>query len=422
MNGFIDFGLALRERMLQVLAILAIGVLATAAYVSSIPEKYTAFVQISVDADAATSGSNNPTSQSSALRHQQIVQHKVLSQDFLAQVIAELREQKQLPLLDDGTPLDVEHLRERLTIEPIGGSRESWQPQSVPVAFVVSATLGNPDTAVLVANRIAMAFLSFDRKIRLDKAQTRQKFYQIEAEKMSKQLADIETQIGNFKIEHAMELPSAVDGLRNRISDLYADTTVLEREQASLQKELQPEIGIRRSFLVTKKLSTIKAEHDLLVSRRNELFAQLRNIPENEKRLKALTRESNRLATLADAAHERVAKADLDVELAQTEWLASLSIDSLSERPQINSIEGRDKAFVLGLLLSMGLAALYVFLLEIQNPTVRTSAQLEKVLGTSPLVSIGHVSNATEDFMARLTQASMILLIALMAYVTFQLL
>ncbi|MCV2893677.1 hypothetical protein [Lentibacter sp. XHP0401] len=417
MNGFVDFTLALRERLPQVAMILVVGALATTVYVSRMAEEYTAYVQISVDSEIAPSGSSSEAGQNGDLRHHQIVQQRVFSRVFLEQIISELREQKQLPLLHNGSPLDAELLRKQLTIQPVGGAREAWQPQSVPVAFVISATLENPDLSVQVANRIATAFLSFDRKIRLDKAQVRQRFYHIESEDISQKLADIESQISAYKVEHAMELPSAIAGLRVRISDLDTDIAALDRQRVNIENTLGDAQSVREQK--SKKLNAIAAERDLLTNWRSELYTQLRGIPENEKHLNALTREGEMLATQAATAFERVAKADLDVEVAQTEWLASLSIDGLSDNPRVNAVEGRDKALLLGLSLTVGLAGLYVFLLEVRNPTVRTTAQLEKALGITPLVSISYVSTAAEDFTSLLTKASLVSLVLMIAYAAF---
>jgi len=74
---------------------------------------------------------------------------------------------------------------------------------------------------------------------------------------------------------------------------------------------------------------------------------------------------------------------------------------------------------LLGLGLTFGLAALYVFLIEIWKPTVRTSAQIKNTLGITPLVSISHVSTTTEYFTARLALLALILLVALVGYGSF---
>jgi capsular polysaccharide biosynthesis protein len=421
MNGFVDFTLALRERIFQVAAILVIGTVATTVYVSRMAEEYTAYVQVSIDPEIAPIDSSTETDQNGDLRHHQIVEQKIFSRPFLEQVISELREQTQLPLVHKGMQLDATRLREQLDIQPVGGSRGGWQPQSVPVAIVISATLEDPDLTVQVVNRLATAFLSFDRKIRLDKAQVRQRFYRRTSEAIGIKLAEAETQISEYRVEHAMGLPSAIVSLHDRISYLDTDITNLDRRQAAIVDTLGKEVSYRE-LQKSKELKGIKAERDLLVSKRDKLYAQLRSIPANEKHLNALIRNKERYASQDAAAFARVAQADLDVEIAQTEWLASLSIDGFSEHPLLNGVRGRDKAYLLGLALTIGLAALYVFLLEVRRPTVRTAAQLEQVIGITPLVSISYVSTAAENVTSLLTRASLFSLALMAVYAAYLLL
>ncbi|MBU2982676.1 hypothetical protein KO498_12740 [Lentibacter algarum] len=418
MNSFVDFGLALRERALQVLAILAFGTLITVTYVSQLPKEYTAFVQISVEANLSPAGSASETSQQRALRHQKSVESKVFSRAFLEQVIAELSDEKKLATAETRSALSVKTLREQLTILPLGGAREAWQPQAVPVGLVVSVTLPDPDLAVYVANRIATAFLSFDKKIRLDRAEAQLRFFNQGADKVGEQLAAIESEIGKFKVEHAMELPSAISALRDRIVELDADVTLLDRRKASLEANSESASRVRE-LQQANQLRDILAERNLLISRRTEIYEQLRSIPSNEKHLNALSRKRDQLASQVAAAFQRTAEANLNVDMAQSEWLASMSISELSQQPRVNHVEGRNKKYGLGFVLTFGLAALYVFLLEIRRPTVRTSSQLERAMGITPLVAISHVPSSSEAIATKLTWISFFALVALVGYGSF---
>jgi len=414
-SEFVNFNLALRERVLQVLAILVIGVTATATYVSKLPKEYTAYAEISVDSRISPMEQSPEASQSKALRHQKIVEQEVFSRGFLEQVISEYNERARSPTFFKGARLDAKRLREQLEILPIGGAGEAWQPQSVPVALVISLTLDDPDLAVQMVNRIATGFVAFDQRIRLEKAQVNQRFFHDGAEKVGKELAAVETEIGAFKIEHTMALPSAIPTLRSEIIALDSELATLEQKKTSVEIAG----GTEPRFHVLQKIQEIEAQRSLLIARRAEFYDQLRNIPENEKKLNALNRDRERLASQFAVVSERVAQANLSVEVEQTEWLESMSIAEISETPQINSVAGRNKKLLFGLGLTFGLAALYVFLIEIWKPTVRTSAQIKNTLGITPLVSISHVSTTTEYFTARLALLALILLVALVGYGSF---
>lgn len=124
----------------------------------------------------------------------------------------------------------VTRMRELASVEFIssGASRRT----QVTIAFKVSFDNRNPQVAARVANELVTLFMNENIKTRTQIATETTEFLKQEAEKLERQLVEIEDKIANYKQKHSDALPE----------NLNLQIEVRERVQRQIQ-EVQREIG-----------------------------------------------------------------------------------------------------------------------------------------------------------------------------------
>jgi len=137
----------------------------------------------------------------------------------------------------DSTTKVVAKMRELAAVQFIssdGGKRRSG---TVAIAFKVSFEHRRPEIATRVANELVTLFLDENVKSRTARASETNQFLTQEAEKLEKNLQDIEDKIAAYKQENATALPEHLD-LRLQMRDRSeAEFKELDREIKALLEE-----------------------------------------------------------------------------------------------------------------------------------------------------------------------------------------
>jgi uncharacterized protein involved in exopolysaccharide biosynthesis len=146
---------------------------------------------------------------------------RVLDSDNLEPLVSEV---KPYPELEDDQSAAIAELRDNVAVEMTtetsieGGGL--GREHSVNTGFVVSYDNQSPEKAQLVAAGLAKIFLDLSRKERLVSAANTVKFFAGEAERTSKDIAEYEQQLAEFKERNFEQLPETAQaniGIRARV-------------------------------------------------------------------------------------------------------------------------------------------------------------------------------------------------------------
>lgn len=233
-----------------------------------------------------------------------------------------------------------------------------------------------------------------------------------------------ETELGRLEVELAQKrkvlAPNHPD-IRRLTSQLAAVAALVEQAPAE-KKEPDAAVTPPKSALsqaqqtaVRRQLSQIDAQIQLLkdqkaslAERRLELGNSIRDTPQAEITLNALTRQLAELQEQYAIIVQRRAEASTGQQLEASEQSERFHILERALVPDYPYAPNRKKLVVMGSGASVGLAVGIVFLLELLHPVLRTSAQMERQLNLRPVVTIPFVPTPGDRRRRRLVQIALL--------------
>lgn len=219
----------------------------------------------------------------------------------------------------------------------MGGTRRRGD---TTIAFTVAFNHENPQIAADVANELVTLFLSENVRTRTERASEATAFLSDEAEKVRRQLTQVESEIVAYKQKYREALPehlglrqSMLDRSEQQIRDLRRDLRALEEDKRYLQIELTSARtgrvgGAGEQTELARNLSSLK---DQLLEASTRLTESHPNVIALKKRIEALEKQVEEEAAAALAA------------ASQDQSAASTAFNPLVETLQIRLAAADDK-------------------------------------------------------------------------------
>ncbi len=136
-------------------------------------------------------------------------------------------------------------------------------------------------------------------------------------------------------------------------------------------------------------------------ARQASLEASIAQTPGVEIALNALDRRYTDLQTQLSEATRKRAEAETGQMLESNQQSERFEVAEAAIVPEAPISPDRKKIVALGGALSVALAVGLVVLLEMLNPVIRSTAQLERRLGLKPVISLPYVPSPVEERLAR---------------------
>lgn len=180
--------------------------------------------------------------------------------------------------------------------------------------------------------------------------------------------------------------------LRDRIAAVKALIPAEDAEDGTSTAAEDRRIAMKRQVsLLGRQIEQLQQQKTTLAERRAALELSIQRTPEVESTLAGLARQ------LADLQEQ---KSSVAVRRAEAKTGEQLEANRQSERfevvenalvPEVPVEPNRKKLLVMGLGASLGLAGGLAFLLEMLNPVIRTSGQMQRQLEIRPVIAIPYV-------------------------------
>ena len=466
-----------RRRIGILVGVVVAGVLLSgfAAYI--LPPVYESSARILVESQQIPTALARSTVTASAAERLQLIQQRLMTRDNLLRVIDEIGLFKRR---DDMTVSEkIEALREATTIKPIAVNRRNRARRNDRAisAFVITVSFNNPNQAAKIANEFVTTVLDQNLRTRTERASETLDFFQKEEERLSTELAAIETEITRYKQENETALPDSLDFRRAEISRLANNDQQLDRrlleleeERGALEKVLNGEEDatvesgtgkgrelVRLETLLTQKraiysenhrdvrrlkaqIAALEGERTASADTANDSSGEDTRTSEIEGKIQLL---NTQITLLKDQkaeiekkrkAYEESIQKTPTVEMtlrgyfrrhsdtqdqlkaivrkrADAETGERLELNQQAERfelienataPEKPVSPNRRKILVMGSGVSLALAVALAFLVEILNPAIRSSAQMERILDLRPVATIPYITTASERRKQRL--------------------
>jgi len=442
----------LRRRWLWMLGVLVLGLVGTLAWVVTLQPIYLATATVLVRSQQIPETFVRPTVEEDPLRRIDEMVGQVLTQDRLAGLVDK---HGLYPQLQDSLPLSevIAIARSSIEIAPAAGYSQTSRGESARL-FTVSFAYREPVAAATVANEIAGLLPSESVRSRTRQARLTTEFLQRELDRAAQELREQSAKITEFKEQYRGELPgelpsnlsrlerlqaqrqslslqiaesanrvatlaaqggtaaagsdpaSRLEELRGRLSialatqtERHPDVTALRGEIAALEAELarrpaaSSEAPTTASALAAAEQVTLRELRSQLAATEGELAGldvRVARTPARQEELGALEEKESVLRETYLEFLRKVQEAELAQNLEATQSGERVSVLNWATPPTRPEHEPW-KYLLAGLLASFGAALAVGVLLEIFDPFLLSTEQMETagelpVLGSVPRI------------------------------------
>lgn len=334
--SFEDALIILQRRWLYFLVPTIMLALAGIAIVLLLPAQYTARGTILVESQQIPDEFIRSTINAYAQERIQTIRQRVMTRNRLLEVADKYSVFPRSSGLSESDRTEIMRKRLNVSLITLDDGRRTQRDNTI--AFTVSYTDPAPQKAYLVANEFMTLFLSEDVRTRTAGASNATEFFDREASRLRKAVADLEQRIADFKVENANSLP---EHLNMHLDLLERSTQEYNAAQRSLS-ELEEEKRFLENQLVSgatagsyaQEISRLEAElarlqasyHDrfpAVQAKKDEIAAMKRQMAPNAdfRRLRDGLKEAEARLSEAENAEPRdaeaVAQAEADLKEAQ---------------------------------------------------------------------------------------------------------
>lgn len=378
---------ALKRRMGLIILITLIGcVISLFVALSKVPV-YNAIAVVQIE-DAQVAGTNTSVgamvdnrASLDALRTVRLIEQRVMSRGSLVEIMDKYDLFTDIPDMTQAMRLDA--MRQSVSIEPIGGG-EPWQPVQSVSGMVITANLSDPQKAADVANEILARVMQEARTRSVGRAQTELEFFNIEEARIREEIAASENAIAQFKSANAEVLPANITVLQGELTTLNASLLNLRQQILSLESNS----ARTRPEALEREVSLLQDQINLIERRTAQINGLLARAPAVDRELASLQRELTQLNEQFTVISRRKADAQMSQSLEEQRQLARFEVLEPAIAPVYAVSRSKRSIAMMGGVASVMLAVGVAFVLEMLNPPIRNAAQMERVLGIRPVISV----------------------------------
>ena len=387
MNQFQSIGevlSALKRRALLILLVTVLGSVASVWVALNQVKVYEATAVVQIEEGQMPDSLAGASAQTQdASRRVRLIEQRLMSRDNLVS----LMEQHDLFSGAAGMPIGQRlfQMRQAVSIEEIRANNNSFlAQQEMPSGLRISVVLPDPQKAADIANEMMHQVINQSRDRSLSSARDTLAFFESEEARVETEIEAMEAKIATFKRENADALPSGTSALRTQL-------TTLEDSQLTLARsivEMEGNSTRQREEVLARQLGLMREQQSLIEQRISDISETLLQAPEVERELSALERDLDRLKDQYSVITRRKADAEMGQMLEDRQQTDRFEVLESALVPEVSASSGRKKIVLAGVMASVLAGAALGFALELLNPAIRSAAQLERVLGLQPVVSI----------------------------------
>lgn len=374
----------LRRRAILWVAVLLLGILASLFYAAGQPKVYetSAIIQIEQpnieDPSAAPARSVNAV----ALQKLQIIEQRVMARDNLLDIARKHNLFADAPNMSDSDK--VLALRLAARVRQITDPSQPWRQDLTPTALSIVVEFGDPVLAAAIANELVENVLDENATRRAGRTRDTLQFFASEEARVGQAIAELENRIAAYKRDNKEFLPGALVEKRTQLAELRQILLELDTQIISQKENLR----VGQDSIRGKRIQRLNEQRDLYQAEADGLIAAIDRAPETEKDLSTLQRQLQKLTDQYRAITAGKSEAEMGQMLEASQNAGSFRVLEHALPPEFAVRPNRKRTVFLGAVLSAGIAAVIVLLVEMRNPVIWTASQLERQAQLRPVVTI----------------------------------
>jgi len=390
--SFLDFIEMLRRRAFLIFVVTCLG--AVMAFFVALQKKheYESSVVIQVAQPKVADDLASSTVDGSSARRIQLIEQRLMARGTLLEIADQFELYQGLPLRPSEI---VDLMRRSISITGVAAAREGFADDGSISVLTITARMGSPEHAQLVADEFAKRTIDLDVQSRIEQARETLQFFSEKENALATGLSELERQMAEYRDAHEVTLPGVLELRRNEISQINETLLELARDQIELRRAAGQVNTNERQATAQRKLAEfndqiagLDDQIALLTARKSNLEQSLQTSPQVERQLGTYMRQIQQLQSEYNEIIQRRNEAEVGFRLESSSRSERLTIIEPAILPDFPVTSGRKKLVILGLMGSFVLGVALAFVKELQHPVLRTAEQLERETGLTPVVTI----------------------------------
>lgn len=385
-----DIKMMMRRRLPLIVLVALLGCAASVYFAMQQPKVYEAIAVVQIE-DAKIIDTR--TGRTDAAQRLQLIEQRMMARNNVVEII----EDYDLFPDEESMGVKVAFFREAAQIKQIRASADPWAPNNNPTGLTIVVGLADAQQSADVANELLARIVDQGRSRQEEDTEQAIAFFAGEEARLSREIEVLDQQISEFKQVHAESLPSALTSQRARLTTLRQTELEIERDIV----ELQTNTRRQREGVVETQIAQLREQERLVQQRIAEVEAAILAAPEVEQELNALNRQLGQLQEQLTVVTTRKVEAETQRTLQQQQQTERFEVLETALVPEYPVSRSRKKTAIMGGVASIVLAFGLAMVLEMTNPVIRNSSQLERALGIQTVISVPVVQTHGERRLRR---------------------
>ncbi|TNJ42075.1 Wzz/FepE/Etk N-terminal domain-containing protein [Phaeobacter sp. B1627] len=391
--SFADFVDMIRRRIRCILIVAVLGSLLSLWYAFYQPRIYSSSEVIQITRPKITGELAKSTVDGSSARRMQLIQQRMMARGTILEVVEELGLFRDQPGLRDSEIVPI--MRNSVSITGTAAAREGYADDGSISVLTITARMPSAEEAQAVAREFSRRTIELSVATRIEQARETLVFFTEKEAALTRDISELAKEIADFRHENAVTLPGAVEMRGAEITAINESLLALSGEEIELRTLADDAAATQREAYALRvqqeyevRRETLLAQRQLLEDRRSALEASLELTPEVDRRLTSYDLKMEQMQSELQLITERRADAEVGFRLETARQGERLTVLEPAPLPDFAVGSGRKSTVMKGALLSIALGIVAAFLLDLKTPALRSSAQMKRETGLTPVVAI----------------------------------
>ncbi|MBT8168146.1 DUF874 domain-containing protein [Falsiruegeria litorea] len=396
LDDFLDMT---RRRALLIFVVIVLGTLVSLGLALSKTHEYESAEVLQIVQPKIADDFAKSTVDGSSARRLQMIQQRLMARDMVLEIADRLGVFADQPDKRDSEKVAI--IRQALKIEGVAAARDGYTDDGTISVLTITARMPTPELAQRLAHEFGTRTIELSKQSRREKANETLAFFQAQEQTLAAEISALEDEITKYRNDNNLSLPGSVAFRREEIATINSGLLEIARERIEVERGMElVEKNERRATAdrlrgdFQEKLATLDAQSELLLAKKRELEQLIESSPGIERRLASYDRRLTQLRDEMERIAGRRTDAELGLRLEDDRQAERLTVIEEAAQPDFPVTESRKKKAVVGAGLSVFVAFALAIFLDIRNPVLRSSAQVERELGFKPVVTVPYLDTS----------------------------
>lgn len=388
-----DFLDMLRRRVRVILAMALVGSVISVFVALQQGQEFTSTEVIQISRPKITGDLAKSTVDGSSARRIQLIEQRLMARGTILEIVDQLGLFADRPGLLDSEIVPL--VRQAVSIRGTAAAREGLVDDGAISILTITANMPTAAQAQAVAAEFSRRTIELSLSTRFEQARETLTFFTEKEAALTRDISALQEEMAQFRIDQGVSQPGLIQMRGIEIASINESLLELSRQEIEMQTAYEEAAATQREAYARRvqaeneaQMDALQAQRRLLEERRATLEASIEVTPEVDRQLAAYERQLDQMQTELEAITLRRAEAEVGFRLESADQGERLTVLEPAILPDYANGSGRKGFALKGVAMSVIVGLIVAFILELRHPALRTTAQMKRETGLSPVVSI----------------------------------